>query len=194
MTNLTRVLATAAAGAAAMYWLDPDSGRRRRAVTRDQFSSAAASLSGLAGAGGRDLRNRAQGLGARVRSGFTRSEAPDDDVLAARVRAAIGRAVSHSGAIDVLASSGRITLAGSVLQSEHRPLLAPVHSVRGVEAVEDHLALWERPNGISALQGGRSIRPAVLRENWRPATRLIAGAGGAGLMALGLRTLFGARP
>jgi uncharacterized membrane protein len=85
-------------------------------------------------------------------------------------------------------------LAGSVLQAEHRPLLATVRSVRGVAEVEDHLGVWERPDGVSALQGGRSIRPTALRENWRPATRLLAGAGGAGLMVVGLRTLFGARP
>jgi uncharacterized membrane protein len=196
MISLARVAATAAAGAAAMYWLDPDNGRRRRALARDRISSAAASVSDLTGAGSRDLKHRAQGMSARVRSRLSRDDA-SNEILEARVRAALGRAVSNSGAIEVLASGGRITLVGPVLQREYEQLLGAVQAVRGVVEVEDHLSVWERPEGVPGLQGSRSLRGdggAVLRERWSPATRMLAGASGAGLLIIGLREIFGTRP
>ncbi|HYJ46308.1 MAG TPA: hypothetical protein VEV81_06805 [Pyrinomonadaceae bacterium] len=49
-------------GAALMYMLDPDQGRRRRAVTRDKLVSASNKTGQVIGKRSRDLRNRAQGV------------------------------------------------------------------------------------------------------------------------------------
>ena len=54
-------------GAIAMYYLDPVSGKRRRALLRDQAVHAKRRISDYTEHKARDLRNRAQGLVARSR-------------------------------------------------------------------------------------------------------------------------------
>ena len=49
-------------GAALMYILDPDQGRRRRALLRDKLVSMSNKTSRAVGRTSRDLRNRAQGV------------------------------------------------------------------------------------------------------------------------------------
>ena len=49
-------------GAALMYMLDPDQGRRRRALARDKIVSASNKTGKAIGKKSRDLRNRAQGV------------------------------------------------------------------------------------------------------------------------------------
>jgi uncharacterized membrane protein len=196
MNALVRLVVTGTIGAAGMYWLDPDQGRRRRALARDKLAGAAEQLSSAVRAGSRDLKSRARGAGAEVRARFSADDA-SDEVLAERVRSALGRVVSHPRAIEVLASDGRITLVGDVLAREHDELLATVSDVRGVVGVADNLSVHEQSNEIPALQGGRlrrGTRAGGARENWSPATRLIAGASGAGLLLIGSGQLVGERP
>jgi hypothetical protein len=52
-------------GAAAMYVLDPQGGRRRRAIARDKAVSFANKTGRVVGARSRDLANRAKGFAAR---------------------------------------------------------------------------------------------------------------------------------
>jgi len=59
-------------GAAAMYVLDPQGGRRRRAVARDKALSLANRTGKVVGARSRDLSNRAKGVAAEVRSAIGR--------------------------------------------------------------------------------------------------------------------------
>jgi hyperosmotically inducible periplasmic protein len=54
-------------GAIAMYYLDPVSGKRRRALLRDQAVHAKHRISDYTEHKAKDLRNRAQGLVARSR-------------------------------------------------------------------------------------------------------------------------------
>jgi hypothetical protein len=79
MRRLTLTLAALALGAGAMYYLDPQQGSRRRALVRDKAVSLQHQTVDMACARGRDLRNRAQGLYARMRRLFSRaSEAASD--------------------------------------------------------------------------------------------------------------------
>lgn len=109
--------------------------------------------------------------------------AVEDSVLAERVRACLGRAVSHPGAIDVETNEGRVVLSGDVLAHEYPQLMRCVRAVRGVRSVDDRLGVHSDARGVSALQGGRPRSPGridVLQESWSPATRLImTGTGGA---------------
>lgn len=107
-----------AIGATLMYLLDPDQGRRRRALLRDQVISIATRVDDAVEAIARDLSNRAQGLAAEARSMFVEEDVPDE-VLLNRVRSEMGRAVSHPSAIEVTAEQGRVTLSGLVLADEH---------------------------------------------------------------------------
>ena len=54
-------------GVGLMYMLDPDKGRRRRALVRDQLTSASNRASKALGRTSRDLSNRAQGVVAEAR-------------------------------------------------------------------------------------------------------------------------------
>jgi len=177
-------LGAAAAGAISMYLLDPDHGRRRRALMRDRLASGASRLDDATTIASRDLRNRARGVAHEVRSRFTREEVPDE-ILCERVRSRLGWAVSHPGAIEVSALSGRVTLSGAVLEREYVRLLRTVWAVRGVADVEDRLAVYESAAGVSALQGGgraRGRRFGPWQENWPPGVRVVMGAMGGALL------------
>lgn len=178
------LLGAAAAGAISMYLLDPDHGRRRRAVMRDRLASGMSRLDDATSVASRDLRNRARGVAHEVRARFTREEVPDE-ILCERVRSRLGGTVSHPGAIEVSALSGRVTLSGAILEREYVRLLRTVWAVRGVADVEDRLAVYESPAGISALQGrgrapGRHFGP--WQENWPPGVRVAMAATGAALL------------
>ncbi len=179
------LLGAAAAGAVSMYLLDPDHGRRRRAVMRDRVASGVSRLDDATSVASRDLRNRARGLAHEVRARFTREEVPDE-ILCERVRAQLGWAVSHPGAIEVTALSGRVTLSGAVLEREYVRLLRTVWGVRGVADVEDRLAVYGSAAGISALQSGngraRERRFGPWREHWSPGARVVMGAAGGALL------------
>lgn len=184
MRGVAAIAATSAAAGALAAWLfDPQSGRRRRAVARDRIRSRVKRLDEAARVAAIDLRNRTTGTIASVRSLATGDDDVDDDVLAARVRATLGRVVSHPRAVDVSANDGIVTLRGPVLEHEVASLLRAVRGVRGVKAVDDRLEPHERPGRIPALQGGRprEQRIDLLQEHWAPATRLLVGTGGTAL-------------
>jgi hypothetical protein len=102
-----------------------------------------------------------------------RHEQVDDLVLAERVRATLGRVVSHPHAIQVVSSGGFVVLRGPILEREAEPLLSAARHVRGVREVIDQLERHEQAGTVPSLQGGRApagIRPDVLRHHWSPAT------------------------
>lgn len=185
-------LGAAAAGAISMFLLDPDQGRRRRAVMRDRVTSGMSRLDD-ASVALRDLRNRARGVAHEVRSRFTREEVVPDEILGERVRSRLGGAVSHPGAIEVAALSGRVSLSGAVLERDYVRLLRTVWAVRGVADVEDRLAVYESAAGVSALQGGGKAREPRFgpgQGNWPPGVRVVMGVVGGALI---LNALVGRR-
>ena len=62
-------------GALAMYYFDPVSGNRRRALLRDQFVHYRKEAREYAGGTYKDLRNRAHGVVAEARSAVERRRA-----------------------------------------------------------------------------------------------------------------------
>ena|SRR5688572_4624461 len=142
-----------ALGAACMYVFDPQRGRRRRALARDKFTRLAHKTGDGLDAAARDLSNRAAGTAAEARKRF-RSDRPDDTVLVERVRAELGRVVSHPRAIDVEACDGTVRLCGPILRDEVPSLLRAVESVPGVKQVENWLEQHDEPGNVPSLQGG----------------------------------------
>ena len=186
----TKVLGALALGAALMYTLDPDKGRRRRAVARDKVYSALLDAREAVGVTRRDIAHRFDGLRAHVDRLVRRRPAPDDLQLIERVRARMGRLVSHPHALQVGANRGKVTLSGPILAREAGPLLDALRGVWGVAEIEDRLVAHEHPEHVPSLQGGvepRRPRPLVMQENWPPALRAAALAGGAMLALYGLR-------
>jgi hypothetical protein len=179
-------------GAGLMYFLDPERGRRRRALVRDQYTHALHEIEHEVGVTQRDLVNRARGLWAEARSLPSRiaGERVDDDVLVARVRSKMGRYASHPRAIDVKAHQGCVFLRGPILAHEVGCLLSAVASVPGVTEVRNHLDVHDQPGDISGLQGGRprtGERPELWQANLSPTARLLLGTAGGALLAAGVR-------
>lgn len=181
------MLAGIGIGAAVMYLLDPDRGTRRRAALRDRLSSTANTLSDAYTTTTRDFGNRARGLAATTRSRLM-PEDVTDDVLVGRVRAELGRVVSHPRSIIATANGGVITLSGPVLAREVDRLLESVRRVRGVVDVVDRLEVHENGEGVPGLQGGLLRTGAeweLRQENWSPSARLLVGVAGTALAAAG---------
>jgi hypothetical protein len=173
-------------GTGLMYLLDPDRGRRRRALLRDKGALAVRKTGECWNVTTRDLSNRTQGIVSELKSHLS-SEPIDDSVLVERVRAKLGRVVSHPSAIQVTVQNGVVTLAGPILSAEAPELLSLVSGLRGVNEVVNNLELHETAENHPALQGGRELQGSrfeFLQENWSPSARLIAGAAGATLAAV----------
>jgi osmotically-inducible protein OsmY len=119
-----------------MYLLDPERGRRRRAMLRDramhQLRSAGKSVGGVS----RVCLSRLQGRLWKTRIG---AGTVSDEMLGERIRSQIGHVVAHAGDVGVAVEDGRVTLSGEVLCSEVRPLLRRVAHVPGVKHVENEL-------------------------------------------------------
>jgi hypothetical protein len=189
------LLIGAGAGALAMFLLDPQQGRRRQALLRDQAVHWQRCAGALIGVGLRDLQHRTQGMAARARA-LVRRGPVDDAVLVERIRAALGRVVSHPHAIEVSAREGRVRIQGPVLEREHDLLLRTVRAVDGVRQLVSRVAPHASAD-VPALQGG-SRRSVESARRWAPGPRLLAMAGGGALVAAGLglaaRSLVAARP
>jgi len=120
-------------GTGMMYLLDPDRGKRRRALLRDKCVSATRKTGEGIETTARDLSNRARGIATSIQSRFTLDEI-DDGGLIDRVRSKLGRIVSHPGAIEVAAEDGHVTLSGPVLESEVDNLLRCVKQIQGTSS------------------------------------------------------------
>ena len=129
-------------GALAMYFLDPTSGNRRRAATRDKMVKAGQDTGQAFEGRARAMAGRAKALAERARSHFE-SDTPSDDILAQRVRTALGRVISHPRMINIAAKAGVVTLSGTVSEEETKGLSAAVRGVQGVRDVVDETAVRE---------------------------------------------------
>lgn len=181
-----RMLTCIGIGAGAMYFLDPQLGRRRRALVRDKFNRLLHELEQAGDVLQRDFSNRVQGVEAVLQAGLHPQPA-DDETIGARVRAKLGRLCSHPGAIEVAVHGGQVTLSGPILAREVEQTVNAIALVPGVERVHNELEVHHRAD-ISALQGGRprpGMRPDLLQENWSPTTRALVGGGAAAMLFYG---------
>jgi uncharacterized membrane protein len=177
--------AGAASGAALMYWFDPDNGRRRRALTRDQLVRGLHELRGSAVAARDDLWHRAQGLWAELVTALE-AEAASDEVIAARVRSRLGFVCSHPGALEVMSHDGSVWLTGKILADEVERVAAAVRQVRGVRLVKHDFEVHAEAGHVPDLQGGhrrRGPRFELLQRTWSPGPRLLAASAGVAAVA-----------
>ena len=188
-SGMGALLGGAVIGALAMYFSDPERGKRRRALTRDKMQRAMVRGSSAMDAARRDLNNRVLGVRARTmqKMGRSRSSDADDAVLAARVRSRIGRAIAHPHPVSVMVEHGRATLSGPILRAEHEALVRAATHVPGVHEVIDSLTVHETAEGIPALQGNPTARRSASIGTWPPGLRALATAGGGMLAMYGMR-------
>jgi hypothetical protein len=174
-------------GSGLIYVLDPQLGKRRRALLRDKLLWLQRKSGNCVDVTARDLSNRASGIAANIQSRFT-SEEVNDDIVVERVRANLGRIVSHPSAIEVMSQGGNVTLSGPILEEEVTDLLSCVKRIPGVKEVNNKLEVHEEAGNHPALQGGRERQGhqfEFLQENWSPAARLVAGLAGVSLAVYG---------
>ncbi|MGH9881853.1 MAG: SRPBCC family protein [Pyrinomonadaceae bacterium] len=175
-------------GATVMYMVDPDRGKRRRALMRDKLARATHKVPDAVSATARDISNRVRGLTAEAASAFSNEEV-SDEVLVARVRSKLGRIVSHPSSIEVAANQGRVVLSGPILAHETNDLLTCIRAVPGVREVDNLLDVHKQAGDVPGLQGGEprsGDRFDLMQENWSPTSRLLAGAAGGALAVYGL--------
>jgi hypothetical protein len=178
--NTRNLILGAAVGAGLGYMLDPQSGRRRRALARDQMVRASHKTIDALDATGRDMAHRARGIAAATRGRFA-NEFVDDYTLIERVRAKLGRVCSHPRAIHVEVTGGHVTLRGPILRREMDDVLSVAAGVRGVQSVTSALEAYDTPDGVPSLQGqGTVAGPTldILQSNWAPATQALVAAAG----------------
>lgn len=185
MNHPLKWILTAGLGATAMYYLDPARGRYRRALVRNRLVHAGHSAKRGAAVVGRDTRNRVLGMAAQMRSRLDFTQ-PDDAVLVDRIRACLGRAVTHPHSVHVEARDGVVTLSGPILEREVPLLIDCVLGVRGVKELRDELESHTTAGRVPGLQGTppprrTGERAALMERSWSPALR--AGSGLLGTIA-----------
>lgn len=148
-----------ATGAALMYWLDPNQGRRRRALARDRVAATARR-------GGRRVarlwrRTTANAYGLTQK--MTHHEGEDtlvanDATLAQRVQSELFRDPAvPKGRLNINAEEGIVVLRGEVARPDQiEALEAKVRRIPGVRDVENflHLPHTPSPNKLDALEAG----------------------------------------
>ena len=118
MNKTFSLVSGASLGAGLMYFLDPDRGRRRRGLVRVKGIRWSRKTREFASSTSRDVRNRAIGMGAEVKSWIQPEPPVTDRILGKRVRAKLGQFSRHPSAIDVHVTDGAVTISGPVLKDE----------------------------------------------------------------------------
>ena len=161
---------TLVAGAAAMYLLDPDRGRGRRAWVGQKLTGFLNDTGRFCRRTGRDLANRARGTAHEARNlvPFGREEDTDGERLLARVRSQIGRVLTYPTQVQLMAdANGAVTMYGRVPASEMDALLSSVRDVPGVSQIVNRLEVCstlgevtgEAAGTASPAAGGFSASP-----------------------------------
>ncbi len=139
---MLRILRFAALGAALFYFLDPQNGRRRRALAKDRVPAFLRGKARHAERLGRTAQSQVYGVTQKVKHRQEEDKPqPDDATLAHKVETEIFRdADVPKGRINVNAENGVVVLRGEVEQSELiRDLEQKTRKVQGVREVENLL-------------------------------------------------------
>ena len=154
-TTLLKLVASFAVGAAAMYYLDPATGRRRRALARDKGVAVRHDVEDYARIKSRRAANRMRGALARTRAKIS-AEPVDDDQLHSQIRAKLGHLVSHTGMVEVKVHDGRVVISGNALPEEIEPLRDAISEMRGVQSVDNQLS--PMPRGDQGSQDAQGVQ------------------------------------
>jgi hyperosmotically inducible periplasmic protein len=140
MNSLMRLAIVFATGAAIMYYLDPQTGRRRRALVRDKGVGAGHEVEDFARKGSKRLANRMRGAMARTRARARMTDTlVDDDQLHDRIRSKLGHLVDAPGMVEVQVHDGWVVLTGSASLQEIGALVDMVTEMPGVREVDNRL-------------------------------------------------------
>lgn len=149
-----------AAGALAMYYLDPVAGRRRRALVLDQLVSTGHDAAYFTGRKAKRAADRVKGYLATHRP-RRHAEPESDQQLHDRIRARLGHVMHSPRSVEVQVEHGRVCLRGHILRPELDRVLHEVGRMAGVASVESHLVTHETAAGIPPPGAGLEQRAAA---------------------------------
>ena len=162
MKDLLKTVAVTAAGAAAMYYLDPEMGHRRRAQARGRLETASRDVERYAQAESARTAERAEDWMASASLPFmTPSPARSDRRLQKLIRAQLRRTIEHPKAVDVDVTHGRVRLDGHVPERELAPLLATVSAIPGVQDIDNRLLVHDQAGQVHQQKSRRSMLPLM---------------------------------
>ncbi|MBA3330866.1 MAG: BON domain-containing protein [Actinobacteria bacterium] len=138
---MKRLVLSGAVSAALAYFFDPQSGARRRNVTRDRVLAFFRRRGREAARAGRTVTAEAYGVSQKVQHLREEPKNLDDATLAQKVQSEIFRdASAPKGAVDVNVQEGVVQLRGEVETQELiDELVAKARKVQGVREVENLL-------------------------------------------------------
>lgn len=139
MKRLLALTTGIAVGIVAMYMLDPNNGRRRRALVRDKAVATGHDVERLARGASRQTANHLRGMAAKVRARVQPSH-PDDDQLRDHIRSRLGHALRHPARVEVNVDHGHVVLKGTADPAETERLVVTISKMQGVLGVENRLA------------------------------------------------------
>ena len=145
-------------GAIAVYFLDPDRGKSRRAQARDQLAGFARDIGRSAERRVRWSRGPIAGLGARLAGAFETTQPMDDATLAHKVESELFRDPSvPKGRININAENGTVILRGVAdSRDQIEKLLGATASVEGVRIARSLLRTPDEPVETAMERRGRS--------------------------------------
>ncbi len=129
-----------AAGVALMFFLDPDNGKRRRAVVQDKSAHYARRAAHQRDVLARRALNHIRGAIAAIRQQVMPEETVEDAILLERVRAAMGHVVPDPRGVDIRVRCGTVILKGPANTEQIGELVACAQHVRGVREVDNRLS------------------------------------------------------
>ena len=138
MNPMLRVVASFAAGAAFMYYLDPVAGRRRRSLVRDQAVSVRHDAERYARTKSKRAGDHVQGALAKTRAKIA-PRPVDDEQLRERIRAKLGHVIDRPSALEVDVRGGQVVLSGDVRNPEMEVAVETISKMHGVHAIVTHL-------------------------------------------------------
>lgn len=141
MNKPLATIGAAAAGALAMYYLDPELGARRRALLADLVRS------GLPG-DARPVRGRGRS-GRRAYLRPAHGDPRNDAELRDRIQAALDRMVSHPRALHVNVDHGVVRLSGRLLAAERESVLEQVQRMPGVQRLVNATTAHDHPRELA---------------------------------------------
>jgi BON domain len=145
---MRKLIALAALAAAATYFLDPQNGKRRRAMTRDRVAAFFRRAERKGERAGRAVAAEATGLAAKAQHLQEEEKPqPDDVTLARKVESELFRDEDvPKGRININAENGKIVIRGEVDRPELiSELEERVRKIQGVQGVENLLHIPGTP-------------------------------------------------
>ncbi len=179
--KLLTVLTSAGLGAAFVYFYDPVSGRRRRALMRERANRTLHNAQHVLDGASRDLQNRSFGMMEELRSRLA-AQKVDDDKLVRRVAAKLGHHMIRAKDVGITAEDGVVTLEGPILSTEIDAVIRAVQRIPGVREFRNQLTIHEASADTTQTP----------RKKWTPARRLAVGSAGL-LLAASTRSLMRGR-